>query len=65
MSGNDREEALVRARNALGSFVIEGIPTTIPFLAEVARDEEFVRGEADTGFIPRFMADRSKAAGEG
>ena len=56
VSGNTREEALVRARNALNSFVIEGIPTTIPFLRKVAQDEDFVRGDIDTHFIDRFMA---------
>ncbi|MGD2068641.1 MAG: acetyl-CoA carboxylase biotin carboxylase subunit, partial [Gemmatimonadota bacterium] len=58
VSGNTREEAIVRARNALGSFVIEGVSTTIPFLQEVARDEHFVRGDVDTGFIERFMSER-------
>ena len=59
VSGNTREEAILRARNALASFVIEGVPTTIPFLAEVARDDHFVRGDVDTHFIERFMKERS------
>jgi len=60
VSGNTREEAIVRARIALDSFVIEGVQTTIPFLAEVCRDPQFARGEVDTSFIERFMADRSR-----
>jgi len=59
--GNDRAEAIARARNALGSFVIEGVHTTIPFLSEVVRDARFVKGEVDTSFLERFMADRAPA----
>ena len=60
--GNDRAEALSRARNALGSFVIEGVHTTIPFLSEVVRDERFIKGDVDTSFLERFMAERVVAA---
>ena len=56
--GNNRAEALSRARNALGSFVIEGVHTTLPLLAEVVRDERFVKGDVDTSFLDRFMAER-------
>jgi acetyl-CoA carboxylase biotin carboxylase subunit len=59
VSGRDREETIVRARHALESFVIEGINTTIPFLAEITRNEEFVAGGVDTGFVDRFLSERS------
>ncbi len=59
VSGNSRQEALSRAHNALGSFVIEGVHTTIPFLADVVRDARFAAGEADTSFLERFMAERA------
>ncbi|MFQ5536739.1 MAG: acetyl-CoA carboxylase biotin carboxylase subunit [Gemmatimonadota bacterium] len=62
VSGNSREEALVRARHALEHFIIEGVPTTIPFLRRIVDDEDFVRGEVDTGFVERFMA-KEKAQG--
>ena len=58
VSGSTREETIVRARHALESFVIEGIKTTIPFLAEITRNEEFVAGGVDTGFVDRFLAER-------
>jgi acetyl-CoA carboxylase, biotin carboxylase subunit len=58
VSGNTREEALVRGRIALESFVIEGVSTTISFLAELARDERFMRGEVDTHFLDRYMEER-------
>jgi acetyl-CoA carboxylase biotin carboxylase subunit len=57
--GNTRDEAIVRARHVLDSFVIEGITTTIPFLAEITRDEQFVRGNVDTGFVDRLLGERA------
>jgi acetyl-CoA carboxylase biotin carboxylase subunit len=59
VSGRDREEAIVRARHALEFFVIEGIDTTIPFLSEITRDEQFMAGGVDTGFVDRFLGERS------
>jgi len=64
VSGNTREEALSRARNALAHMVVEGVHTTLDFLAEIVRDEEFVAGEVDTHFIERFMERRTEAAPE-
>ncbi len=58
--GNTREEALVRGRNALDSFVIEGIHTTIPFLSELTRDPHFIDGKIDTAFIEGFQTRRQK-----
>lgn len=59
VSGQTREEAIVRARHALESFVIEGITTTIPFLSEITRDERFISGDIDTGFVDRFLKERA------
>ena len=56
VSGKDREETIVRARHALESFVIEGISTTIQFLGDITRDEQFMAGGVDTGFIDRFLS---------
>jgi acetyl-CoA carboxylase, biotin carboxylase subunit len=61
VSGKTREEALVRARYALNSFVIEGVSTTLPFLAEIVADPEFQAGEVDTGFVERFMLKRKSS----
>ncbi len=52
---NTREEAVLRARHALDHFIIEGVPTTIPFLRRILDDEDFVAGDLDTGFVARFM----------
>ena len=58
ITGRSREEALVRARYALGSFVIEGVSTTIPFLSELVEDDAFQAGELDTHLVERFLAGR-------
>jgi len=62
VSGNTREEALVRAQHALDSFVIEGISTTIGLLARITRDPHFVSGDVDTGFVARFLAASKESA---
>ena len=51
--GNNRTEALARMRQALDSFIIEGVTTTIPFLARVMRHPDFVAGTVDTKFLER------------
>jgi acetyl-CoA carboxylase biotin carboxylase subunit len=56
VSGNSREEALVRAQHVLDSFVIEGVSTTIGFLSKIVRDEEFLAGDVDTSFIDRYLS---------
>jgi acetyl-CoA carboxylase biotin carboxylase subunit len=59
--GRTRQEAIERMRRALDDYVIGGIRTTLPFFREVMRDEEFVAGRLDTGFIPRFNERRARA----
>jgi len=53
--GETREEAILRMRWALDEYVVEGIKTTVPFHQKVLRDEEFLSGDFDTGFIGRFL----------
>ena len=57
--GTDREEALARMRNALSTFVVEGVHTTIPFLQGMMDEPEFVAGEVDTKFLERLLAERA------
>ena len=52
--GRTREEAIDRMRRALDEYAVGGIKTTLPFFREIIRDDEFVAGRLDTGFIPRF-----------
>jgi len=51
--GRDRQEALRRMQVALESFIIEGVTTTIPFLARVMADPHFQAGDIDTKFLER------------
>jgi acetyl-CoA carboxylase biotin carboxylase subunit len=51
--GNTREEALGRMGQALDSFILEGVTTTIPFLARVIRHPDFASGKVDTKFLDR------------
>ena len=41
ITGKDRTQALARARRALGEFVIEGMPTVLPFHQAVVADKAF------------------------
>ena len=49
--GNTRDEAIEKARRALDEFIIEGLPTTIPFLKRLLEHPGFVSGETYTRFI--------------
>ena len=51
--GRDRAEALARMGQALDSFILEGVTTTIPFLSRVIRSSAFVSGQVDTRFLER------------
>jgi acetyl-CoA carboxylase biotin carboxylase subunit len=57
----DRMAALRRARRCLDEMVIEGIRTNIPFLRRIINHPDFIRGEFDTGFVGRLLADRPSA----
>jgi len=49
--GRTREEAILRMKNALSEYVIEGVETTIPFHIRILDDEFFRKGEIHTGFV--------------
>ncbi len=55
--GQDRDEAIARAKRALDEFQIEGIATTIPFHKRVMDNATFIAGNATTAFIPNEMGD--------
>ncbi|RKY61874.1 MAG: acetyl-CoA carboxylase biotin carboxylase subunit, partial [Candidatus Latescibacterota bacterium] len=52
--GHTREEALMRMERALEEFVIEGVPTTLPFHRIVLKDARFRKGDFDVGFVERL-----------
>ena len=51
--GKDRVEALSRMSQALDSFIVEGVNTTIPFLTRVIHHPDFQSGAVDTKFLER------------
>ena len=54
VSGQSREEAIVRMKRALQEFVIEGIKTTIPLHIKLMDDERFKAGNFTTAFLDSF-----------
>lgn len=54
VSGQSREEVMVRMKRALEEFVIEGIKTTIPFHIKLMEDEGFQSGKFTTAFLENF-----------
>jgi acetyl-CoA carboxylase, biotin carboxylase subunit len=52
-----REEALARGRRALNEFVLEGVPTTIPFHLKLLENALFKRGETYTNFLIEHSAE--------
>jgi acetyl-CoA/propionyl-CoA carboxylase biotin carboxyl carrier protein len=77
VTGRDRTQALERSRRALDEFVVDGMPTVIPFHRAVVNDPAYVGEPADapTGFgvytswietefdnqIPRYSGDVADA----
>ncbi len=58
----DRPAAIRRARRCLDEMVIEGPRTNIPFLRRIVNHPDFIRGDFDTGFVARMLAERASAA---
>ena len=53
--GTSREECLMRARRALGEFVIEGIKTTIPLHQRLVLAVDFIKGDYDIHWLEKFV----------
>ena len=48
-------------KNALAEFIIEGIPTTIPFHNEIFEHPDFIKGDYDIAFLEtRFKQNKNK-----
>lgn len=52
--GNNREEAIIRMRRALGEFIIDGVNTTIPFHQKLLHHEAFIKGDFNTKFLEDY-----------
>jgi len=48
-----RPEAIARLQRALGEYVVKGITTNVRYLSAILEHPDFVRGDYDTGFLPR------------
>ncbi len=59
--GRNREQAVARMRRALAEYEVGGIKTTIPVFREIMRDEVFISGNLDTGFIESFNSRRKES----
>ncbi|KAI8843527.1 carbamoyl-phosphate synthase L chain, ATP binding domain-containing protein [Chytriomyces cf. hyalinus JEL632] len=57
VKGSDRTEALRVLRKALGEFEVVGLNTNIEFLKRLSSHPEFISGDVETGFIPKFYKD--------
>jgi acetyl-CoA carboxylase biotin carboxylase subunit len=51
--GENRKEAIKRAKRALSGFVIEGVKTTIPLYLKILDDEAFINGAFSTRYLER------------
>jgi acetyl-CoA carboxylase, biotin carboxylase subunit len=52
--GQDRGEALARARDAVAAFRVAGPRTNLPFHADLLASEEFSSGDYDTSVVARL-----------
>jgi acetyl-CoA carboxylase, biotin carboxylase subunit len=57
----DRASAIRRARRCLDEMVIEGPRTNLPFLRRIVNHADFIKGDFDTGFVARLLAEREAA----
>ena len=53
--GDDREHARRRMLAAMNEFVVEGIPTTIPFLVKVLKSPDFTEGKVSTRILEKIF----------
>lgn len=61
--GEDRAAALARLRQALAGLELEGLPSTIPLHAALARQGDVVAGRFDTTFLETWLeTDAARAA---
>jgi acetyl-CoA carboxylase biotin carboxylase subunit len=52
--GRTRAEAITRMRRALDEFIVEGVPTTVPFHADIFQNADFVAGNYDINFLEGY-----------
>ncbi|TDL92026.1 acetyl-CoA carboxylase biotin carboxylase subunit [Vibrio vulnificus] len=55
VSGDSRDKAIERLREALASYKIEGIKTNLPLLMDIISHEAFSQGDTTTDFIAKYI----------
>ena len=45
------QDVVNRARRALDEFIVRGVPTNLPLLRAIVRDEDFINGKFTTKYI--------------
>ena len=54
--GTTRSNAIARMTRGLGDYLITGIKTTIPFQQSIMKNPDFIRGDYNTGFVEKILA---------
>lgn len=55
VTAEDRPKAVAKLQAALHDFEVSGIATNIPFLRRLVAHPDWIAGNFDTGFVPRFL----------
>ena len=63
--GSSREEAIVRMERALREYRISGVRTNLAFHQALLQHPSFRKGNYDTGFVERSMAELKREVDEG
>ena len=53
--GKDRNDAIAKLLEVLDDVSIKGVCTNIPLLKRILKDDTFVGGKYDTGYLPAFL----------
>jgi len=62
--GTDREQAIMRLRRALYEYFVAGIKTNISLFQRILRDDDFVAGRLDTGYLDRLLTRAGSKSGQ-
>lgn len=55
VSAPTRQEAIARMYRALDEFIIEGVKTTIPYHKQLLKDDNFISGVFNTGYLEKVF----------
>jgi acetyl-CoA carboxylase biotin carboxylase subunit len=52
---SNRELAIQKMRGVLGELVVEGVHTNIDFQYQLINQEDYIKGNIDTGYVERNL----------